>query len=419
VVSFDAHVAVTSPDAWAGLAQWASVPALDRAELRQVDELVVFSAHADDETLGAGGLLARVARTAITIRIVVATGDADRASELRGALLDLGVHAEVEFLGLTDGGLKHESERLRREIDRVLGESGTHSLTLAPWPGDRHSDHRTLGREVSDSARTTGARLLFYPIWLWQWGTPDDVPWKRLVDVELTESERDAKAAAIRRFTSQLAAPSNPAGVLSPEFIRHISTNAEVLIRPEWAELDAHFEQLHRNVDDPWSVRTRWYERRKRELMVATLPRERYERALELGCSIGETTAALARRCDEVIAVDHSAAAVESATHRLADVGRATVARMRIPYDWPDGTFDLIVVSEIGYYLAEDQWARAIDRCRSSLREGGQVLLCHWLGRSDDFAQTGMDVHRAFRRHSGLAAVVEHREPEFILEVFA
>jgi LmbE family N-acetylglucosaminyl deacetylase len=419
VVSFDAHVAVTSPDAWDGLAQWAGVPALDSAELRQVDELVVFSAHADDETLGAGGLLARLARTAITVRIVVATGDTDRASELRGALLALGVDAEVEFLGLVDGGLKHESERLRREIDRVLGRSGARSLTLAPWPGDRHGDHRTLGRDVSDAARTTDTRLLFYPVWLWQWGTPEDVPWKRLVDVELTEGERDAKAAAIGCFTSQLASPSNPAGVLSPEFIRHVSSKPEVLIRPEWAQLDAHFEQLHRNVDDPWSVRTRWYERRKRELIVATLPRERYERALELGCSIGETTAALATRCDEVIAVDHSAAAVASATRRLTDVSRATVARMRIPDDWPDGTFDLIVVSEIGYYLAEDQWARTIDRCRSSLRADGEVLLCHWLGQSDDFAQTGMDVHTAFRRHSGLAAMVEHREPEFILEVFA
>ena len=250
MVSFDAHVAVTSPDAWGGLAQWAGVPALDTAELRQVDELVIFSAHADDETLGAGGLLARLARTTITIRIVVATGDTDRASELRGALLALGVHAEVEFLGLADGGLKHESEQLRREIDRVLEQSGARSLTLGPWPGDRHGDHRTLGREVSDAARTTGTRLLFYPVWLWQWGTPDDVPWKRLVDVELTESERDAKAAAIRCFTSQLAAPSNPAGVLSPEFIRHISTNAEVLIRPEWAELDAHFEQLRSGRSD-------------------------------------------------------------------------------------------------------------------------------------------------------------------------
>lgn len=418
-MTFDARVAVTRPDEWEGRVEWGGIPQIDSEKFGDVDQLVVFSAHADDETLGAGGLLTRVACEGVPVRIVVATGGADRARELDTALFELGVPAEVELLGLTDGGLKHEIELLRNEIDRALEQRGAHCLILAPWPGDRHGDHRTLGREVSDAARRADARLLFYPLWLWQWGTPDDVPWPRLVDVALTASERDAKATAIGCFTSQLTSPTNPDGVLTPEFVQHVATRAEVLIRPEWAVQDAHFEKLHQRDDDPWSVRTRWYERRKRELMVAALPRERYQRALELGCSVGETTASLARRCDEVVAVDHAAAAVASASRRLADATRVTVARMRIPDDWPDGTFDLIVVSEIGYYLAEDQWALTIERCLRALRPGGEVVLCHWLGRSDDFAQTGIDAHDTFRRRSGLAVVVEHREPEFILEVFA
>ena len=419
MVSFDPRVAVTSPERWETLAEWADVPALDAGEFGEVDEVVVFSAHADDETLGVGGLLARVAGEGIPARIVVATGGCDRAEELDDALLTLGMTGEVEVLGLTDGGLKHETERLRTEIDRVFGQGVARRLILAPWPGDRHGDHRTLGREVSDAGRRADARLLFYPVWLWQWGRPEDVPWARLVDVALTAGERASKRAAIGCFTSQLASPSNPDGVLSPDFVQDVSTRPEVLIRPQWAELDAHFDQLHRGDEDPWSVRTRWYERRKRELMVASLPRERYQRALELGCSIGETTAALARRCDEVVAVDHSPAAVASATRRLADLGRVAVSRMRIPDDWPGGTFDLIVVSEIAYYLADDQWALTIERCLHSLRPGGQLVLCHWLGRSDDFAQTGIEAHAAFRRQSGLAVAVEHREPEFVLEVFA
>jgi cyclopropane fatty-acyl-phospholipid synthase-like methyltransferase len=206
--------------------------------------------------------------------------------------------------------------------------------------------------------------------------------------------------------------------VLTPSFVRQVSTLAETLIRPERTARDEHFEELHRRNDDPWSVRTRWYERRKRAVMLATLPRERYARALELGCSIGETTAALAERCDQVIAVDHAAAAIATASHRLAGVTNATVTRMRIPEHWPNGTFDLIVISEIGYYLAADQWAHTIERSRSSLRDGGAVLLCHWLGLSEDFAQSASEAHETFRRASGLTALVEHREPEFILEVF-
>ncbi len=419
MVRFDARVAVTSPEVWRALAEWADVPVLGETGFGEVDHVVVFSAHADDETLGAGGLLARVAREGIPVRVVVVTGGTDRANELRAALIELGNPAEVEVLGLPDGGLKHETERLRTEIDRTLEQCGARCLILAPWPGDRHGDHRTLGREVGDAARRADARLLFYPIWLWQWGSPEDVPWTRLVDVRLSPDERHAKTAAIGCFTSQLASPSAPDRALSAAFVQYVSSGPEVLIRPEWNALDEHFEQLHRREHDPWSVRTRWYERRKRELLVAALPHERYQRALELGCSIGETTAALAGRCDEVVAVDHSAAAVASATRRLADPRRVSVTRMRIPDDWPSGTYDLIVVSEIGYYLADDQWALTIERCLRTLRPGGDVVLCHWLGRSDDFAQTGIEAHDAFRHRSGLSVVVEHHEPEFILEVFA
>jgi LmbE family N-acetylglucosaminyl deacetylase/precorrin-6B methylase 2 len=418
-MGFDSRVAVTTPERWAGRAEWASVPVLAGTEFGMVDELVVFSAHADDETLGAGGLLARVAAEGIPVRVVLATGGAYRAEELRSAFLELGTPATVELLGLPDAGLKHEPERLRAEIDDVVAQCSDRCLILAPWPGDRHGDHRTLGREVGEAVRRCGARLLYYPIWLWQWGTPEDVPWTRLVDVSLSDSERRAKAAAIARFTSQLESPSNPDGVLTPDFVQRVSTLAEVLIRPEWASGEAHFEELHRRHDDPWSVRTRWYERRKRALTIAALPDERYARALELGCSIGETTAALAERSEQIIAVDHAPAAVAAASRRLAGVSNATVTRMRIPDDWPLGTFDLIVISELGYYLAEDQWEKTIERCRGALRPGGAVLLCHWLGTSDDFAQTAAEVHEAFRLSSGLTAIVEHRESDFILEVFA
>jgi SAM-dependent methyltransferase len=256
-------------------------------------------------------------------------------------------------------------------------------------------------------------------VWLWQWGTPEDVPWARLIDASLSIEERQSKAAAIGRFTSQLASPANPAGVLTPAFVQRAATAREVLIRPEWALNDAHFEDLHRRSNDPWSVRTDWYERRKRSLTLDALPRERYERALELGCSIGETTASLAERCDSLAAVDHAAAAVAAASHRVAELGHVQVERMRIPAAWPDGTFDLVVISEIAYYLAADQWSRTIDRCRESLTPAGVVLLCHWLGNSDDFAQSAEAAHETFGTRSGLTRIVSHREPEFLLEVFA
>ena len=422
MVSFDPSVAVTAPQAWESLSEWDAVPAL--AEVPT--ELVVFSAHPDDETLGAGGLIARAARGGSTVRVVVATADgAERLGELDAALDELGVAAapdRVVALGLPDGALKHHAPALRERIAELLealpAEGRGGRLLLAPWTGDRHGDHRTLGRELAAAARERGERALLYPVWLWQWGAPEDVPWPRVQVVPLTDADRRGKREALSRFTSQLRTHANPHGVLEPGFVERAVTGREILIAPP-PGADEHFERMHRERDDPWRVRTRWYERRRRSVLAASLPRERYGRAIELGCSVGETTAVLADRCDELLAVDGSAAAVETAAERLRDRPHVTVERMRVPDDWPPGHADLVVVSEFAYYLPEDEWDAVIDRIHGSLRPGGEVLLCHWKGDADDFAQSGASAHARFRERSPLSSVVVHREAEFVLEVFA
>lgn len=427
MVAFDPLRTVTSAGAWEARDEWQTVDTLTDGDLDGTGEIVVFSAHPDDETIALGGFLAAAAARGLTVRVIVATGDDERrADELRRALAALGVETSPRFLGLTDGALKHEAEQLREEIERVLvragGASGVGRLVLAPWPGDRHGDHRTLGRELAEATRATGDTVLFFPVWLWQWGEPADMPWDRLVDVPSVDSHRQRKTAALAAFASQHWSEDNRDGVLTSEFVARAREGREVLIRPQGTaagDLADHFESLHRRSDDPWSVRSRWYERRKRAVTVACLPGERYERILELGASIGELTAELADRADAVLAVDGSAAAVETARTRLAGRRQVTVSRMRVPEHWPAGRFDLIVVSELAYYLADDEWRLLIARCVGSLAEGGAVLLCHWLGSADDFAQSGEQAHTTFRSASGLAPIVTHRDAEFLLEVFA
>ncbi|GAA2059480.1 hypothetical protein GCM10009820_22520 [Leifsonia soli] len=429
MVSFDPRTAVTDPDAWEALDQWTDVPAVDDLP----DELIVFSAHPDDETLGVGGLLARAGAAGTPVRLVVAAAcDPERLDELDAALSALGLSIpdpaltcddtapSVVALGLPDGALKHHASELRAAIaDALDAPSGAQDrLVLAPWTGDRHGDHRTLGREVVAAARERGLRVMLYPVWLWQWGTPADVPWRRVREVVLTPEERIRKRAALARFSSQLRTPATPDGVLEPGFVARAADGREAVIEPP-EPAEQHFERMHRELGDPWSVRSRWYERRRRAVLTASLPRERYGRAIELGCSIGETTAVLADRCDELVAVDGSASAVEAAAARLRDHANVVVERMRIPHEWPavPGGADLVVVSELAYYLAEDDWDAVIDRILGSLNPGGEVLLCHWTGDSDDFAQPGEAAHARFRERSELRAAVVHRDEEFVLEV--
>lgn len=421
MVSFDPAVAVTPPDEWERLAQWEQVPAVGELP----DELVVFSAHPDDETLGVGGLLARAATQGRAVRVVVATADDPaRLAELDAALDVLGIRApedgapRVSTLGLPDGALKHHTGALRAGIDAALAASrpGTR-LVVAPWTGDRHGDHRTLGREVTAAARDRGESVLHYPVWLWQWGTPADMPWSRLREVVLSPADRERKREALRRFASQLRTAGNPAGVLEAGFVERAAAGREVLIEPP-PPLDEHFDRLHREAEDPWHVRTRWYERRRRQVLAASLPRERYAQGLELGCSVGETTAVLADRCDALLAVDGSAAAVETAGRRLRDAPQVTVEQLRLPEQWPDVSADLIVVSEIAYYFDPETWDAVIDRIRTSLRPDGEVLLCHWTGEADDFAQSGATAHERFRTRTGMRPVIGHHDEAFALEVF-
>lgn len=420
MVTFDPLVTTTPPAAWEDPARWATVPRRSREWLAGFTRIVVFSAHPDDETLGVGGLLVLAGELGIDISVIVATSERDeRVVELTSALSHLGTTADLTVLGLTDGGLKHEADPLRDGIDRALASRRSDTtLVLAPWPGDRHGDHRTLGREVAAACAVHGDRLLLYPIWLWQWGSPDDLPWDRASEVELTSSARERKRAALSAFASQLHTPANPEAVLTGDFVERAVHGREVLFEPEEGAIGDHFEALHRVSADPWSVRTRWYERRKRALTCAVLPKERYASGFEIGCSNGEMSALLAERCDALVCVDSAPTAVALAAERTADAAGVQVQRMRVPGEWPEGSFDLVVVSEVAYYLAADQWAAAVDRIVGSLAEGGQVVLCHWMGQADDFAQSGWDAHAAFANRSGLRVLVQHHDEEFLLEVF-
>ncbi|HET7300237.1 MAG TPA: class I SAM-dependent methyltransferase, partial [Oleiagrimonas sp.] len=120
--------------------------------------------------------------------------------------------------------------------------------------------------------------------------------------------------------------------------------------------VDARYFEIFYQRSDPWGYRTRWYEQRKRALLLAALHRLHYRRGLELGCSIGETTAALAPRCAELVATDANAIAVEHARRRMNGTSDVRVLCMRHPQQWPSSRFDLVVFSELGYYLDADDF---------------------------------------------------------------
>lgn len=159
---------------------------------------------------------------------------------------------------------------------------------------------------------------------------------------------------------------------------------------------DSSLDDLHVGDPDPWGTTRRRYERRKRDLLLAALPRERHGRALEVGCSVGELAAALRTRVDALVAVDASPAAVAVARERLGD--DADVRLLDVPREWPEGGFDLVVVSEAGYFLSPRALDRLVDRVEASLGPGGTLVLCHWRHPMEGWPLDGPDVHERIAR---------------------
>lgn len=181
-----------------------------------------------------------------------------------------------------------------------------------------------------------------------------------------------------------------------------------------------YFDDLYRGSDDPYGVRERWYEERKRQLLLATLPARRYVSAYEPGCGVGELTALLAARCEKVLASDLSALAVDRARTRCAALANVRVLHQRLPEQWPEraGAFDLIVLSEVGYFLEMSAVQQVAARCRDSLTVNGTLVACDWLPAFAARATGTRDVHVVFEA-LGLARIARHEEEDFLLQAWS
>jgi len=182
---------------------------------------------------------------------------------------------------------------------------------------------------------------------------------------------------------------------------------------------DHYFEQLYQSSTDPWGFRERWYEQRKRDLILASLAKPRYQRIFEPGCSNAELSYQLALRAERLCCCDTSLRAVELARRKTADMPHVDVAHARLPEQWPTGAFDLIVLSELCYYLNRQDCLALIERINRSLTDGGEVLACHWRPTIAECPMTGDQVHQMLHAHLALTPISRHEEASFVLEIWA
>ncbi|MGV8875462.1 MAG: class I SAM-dependent DNA methyltransferase [Rhodococcus sp. (in: high G+C Gram-positive bacteria)] len=184
-----------------------------------------------------------------------------------------------------------------------------------------------------------------------------------------------------------------------------------------------YFRDVYAVKDDPFMLDSKWYERRKYALTMASLPKPQYRRALEPGCSIGVLTEQLAARCEHVVSTDVVHAALDSARARVGGTAAIEFALWSLSDDWsalpePTVPFDLVVISEVGYYLDAADLASAMTRVVEHLESGGTLVAAHWRHDVDDYPLSGDRVHEIISATTGLALLSRYLDEDVRIEVF-
>ena len=177
------------------------------------------------------------------------------------------------------------------------------------------------------------------------------------------------------------------------------------------------FDAKYLNKADPWNFSSDAYELARYEQIISSISDRRYRHAFEPGCSIGVLTEKLARHCDLVTACDFSAPAALKAKTRCASLPQVNVRCASIT-DGFDGEFDLLVLSEIGYYFSGKLWQAISWRLLDRLTPGAVVIAAHWLGKSEHHSISGDEVHEVLRAHPGISSTLSTRSQALRLDRF-
>jgi SAM-dependent methyltransferase len=180
----------------------------------------------------------------------------------------------------------------------------------------------------------------------------------------------------------------------------------------------AHFEALYRADPDPWRYQSSHYERDKYLATLAACGAGPFESAVELGGSIGVFSSLLAPRCGSLTTVDFSPTAVRLARSRLASEDNVQALVGRIPNDLPSGRFDLVVASEVLYYLTSAELQATIDWAVSALRPGGRFVCVHWRVPGPERPLSAETVHATVGEASALIWTTSDSTDAYLLDSF-
>ncbi|MDX8477326.1 trifunctional glycosyltransferase/class I SAM-dependent methyltransferase/polysaccharide deacetylase [Mesorhizobium sp. VK24D] len=206
-------------------------------------------------------------------------------------------------------------------------------------------------------------------------------------EASLSISDRDSHVGKLARLAAE-----------AQELVRSSAEPAEPLAAPRRKPAaDGHdndrtsFWNRHFATEDPWHYGSP-YEQEKYERQLEILPAGPIGRALELACAEGHFTRQLAPRVGHLTATDISAVAIERAHDRCSDQPNVDFGVLDFSADTLPGEMDLIVCSEVLYYLDDlAELRRIAKKFVEALAPGGSFISAHAFVLRDNIERTGFD----------------------------
>jgi SAM-dependent methyltransferase len=127
---------------------------------------------------------------------------------------------------------------------------------------------------------------------------------------------------------------------------------------------------------DPWRLGTSAFDTARYQTMLEFARSDRpYMRGLEVGCAAGAFTERVAPLCREWLVIDVVQAAIERASARLKGNSNIEWHVADIVTFRPQKSFDLIIVSEVLYYLrGRENLVRAVGNLFRLMAPGGVLI---------------------------------------------
>lgn len=165
--------------------------------------------------------------------------------------------------------------------------------------------------------------------------------------------------------------------------------------------LNRIYDLAYRLRNDLFEIEGSEYEQHKLNRLIGVIRQRRYKTVLDVGCGIGILAEKISPFCQQIIGIDFSPKAISLAEKRCKNLENVSFLERDIrTFDF-QGDYDLVIFSEVLYYLEDRFIERIVHRLKKNLPDSARIIIV-------DRAEDSYSVSK-FKREFQLMERIEER----------